>query len=85
MQGTESIHNMHVMNTEAASYQSKTPKKCLETAEREKNKNYLHACLNKSRHFTYFVASVDSLIGVEAEATHKRIASGLATKWKEPY
>ena len=28
---------------------------------------------------------MDSLPGVEAEATLKRIASGLATKWKEPY
>ena len=36
MQGKDSIHDMCVMNTEAISYQSKNPKKCLETAEQEK-------------------------------------------------
>ena len=33
-QGMETIHDMLVMNTDAASYQSKTPEKCLETAEK---------------------------------------------------
>ena len=32
-----------------------------------------------------FVASVDGLLGVEATATLKRIASRLASKWKQPY
>ena len=43
--------------------------------------------LNKCmcRHFTPFVASVDSLLGVEAEATLKCIASHLATKWEGSY
>ena len=31
VQGTNSINNMHVMNTDATSYQSKTPNKFLET------------------------------------------------------
>ena len=33
-QGTESIHNMRVMNTDATSNHSQNPKKCLETAEK---------------------------------------------------
>ena len=65
-QGTDSIHDMRVVNTDAVSYQSKTPEKCMETAEREKNSNYLNSCLNKLIHFTPFVALVDGLLGVEA-------------------
>ena len=57
---------MRVVNTDAVSYQFKTPEKFLETAEREKKKKYLNACFNELRHFTSFVTLVDSLIGVEA-------------------
>ena len=32
-QGTDSIHDMRVVNTDAVSYQSKTTKNCLETTE----------------------------------------------------
>ena len=56
MQGTESINNMCVVNTNAVSHQPKTPEKSLETAEREKNKKYLHPCLNERRKFTPFVS-----------------------------
>ena len=31
-QGIDSIHNMRVVNTDATSYQSKFPERCLETA-----------------------------------------------------
>ena len=76
---------MRVVNTYAVYYQSQNPKKCLETAEREKKKKYLYACLNECRHFTPFFASVDGLLRVEAEATIKSLASRLRTKWKDPY
>ena len=46
---------------------------------------YLEVCIQQRRHFSPFVASVDGLMGVEATATLKRIASRLATKWKQPY
>ena len=46
---------------------------------------YLEACLQKSRHFSPFVASVDGLLGVDAMETLKRLASRLATKWKQPH
>ena len=46
---------------------------------------YLETCLRQRRHFSPFVASVDGLMGVEATATLKRIASLLATKWRQPY
>ena len=50
---------MHVMNTDATSYQSKNPDKCLETAEKGKKKKYLDACLQQHRNFTPFVISAD--------------------------
>ena len=46
---------------------------------------YLEACLQQRRHFPPFVASVDGMLGVEATAPLKRIASRLATKWRHPY
>ena len=77
--GTDSIHDMRVVNTDAKSYWGRSPEKCLEEAERAKKKMYLEACLQQRRHFSPFVASVDGLLGVEAEATLKRIAIHLAT------
>ena len=53
-QGIDSIHDMRVMNTDAPYHQSKTPKKCLKTSDKEKTNKYLN-----------FVASVDSLLRVE--------------------
>ena len=59
--------------------------KCLYEAENGKKKMYLEAFLQLRRHFSPFVASVDGLLGVEATATLKRIASHLSTKWRQPY
>ena len=85
MQWTDSIHDICVVNTDAVSYQSKTPEKCLDTAERKKKKKYLHACFNKRWHFNPLVASVEILLGVETEVTLEHIACRLAKKWKETY
>ena len=38
-QGMGSIHDMHVVDTDAVLYQSQTPDKCLETDERKEKKN----------------------------------------------
>ena len=73
------------MNTDAISYQSKTPKKRLETAKRKKKRKYLNNSFNNRKHYTSFVASVNGLLGAGAEATLKRIAINLAHKCQEPY
>ena len=39
--GTDSVHDMRVVNTDAKSYWGRTPEKCLEEAERGKKKIYL--------------------------------------------
>ena len=81
-QGTDSIHDMCVVNNDAVSHQYKTPEKCLETADHENKKKYLNTCLHQHQHFTPFIASVDGLLGVEAEATLKHITGRLTQKWK---
>ena len=73
------------MKTDALTYQSKAPEKYLHEAEKGKKKMYLEACLQQRRNFSPFVASLDGMLGAEATATLKRIASRLATKWKQPY
>ena len=76
---------MIIVNNDALTHQMKEPKKCLHEAEKGKKKMCLEACLQQCRHFSPFVALVDGLLGVEATATLKRIASRLATKWKQSY
>ena len=60
--GTDSVHDIHVVNTDAMIHSVKTPEKCLQEAERGKNRMYLEACLRQRRHFSPFVASVGGLL-----------------------
>ena len=82
--GTDSVHDICVVNTDAKSHMAKDPEKCLQEAEREKKWMYLEECLQQRRHFSPFVASVDGLLGVAATATLKRLSSCMTTKWKLP-
>ena len=84
-QGTGSVHDMRVVNTDALSYVCRSPEKCHHGAERGKKKKYLEACLQQRRHFSPFLASVYGLLGVETTVNLKRIASHLATKWRQTY
>ena len=54
--GTDSVHDMHVVNTDTKSHITKDTEKCLHEAERGKNWMYLEACLQQHRHFSPFVA-----------------------------
>ena len=76
---------MRVVKTDALTHRTKDPEKCLHEAERGKNKMYLEYCLQQRRHFSPFIASLERLLGVEATATLKRLASCLATKWEHSY
>ena len=46
---------------------------------------HLEACLKQRRNFSPFVALMDGRLGLEATATLKRLASRLATKWKNSH
>jgi hypothetical protein len=62
-----------------------TPEKVLCRQETEKKKKYLQACLEQRRNFTPFVSSTDELMGREATALVKRLASMTASHWKTTY
>ena len=83
--GTNSVQDMHVVNAYAKSHLAKTPEKCLQEADRAKKKMYLEAFLQLRQHFSLFIAFINGLMGVEAMAALKMIASRLATKWQQPY
>ena len=76
---------MRVVNTDTLTHRTKDPVKCLHEAERGKERMYLEACLQQRQHFSPYIASVNGLLGTEAMATLKRLASRLATKWKQSY
>ena len=71
---------MSIVNTDALYHRNKSPDKFLHTSEMEKKKNFLDSLFQQHCHFSPFVVSLDGLLGVEAEATLKRIASRLAKK-----
>ena len=73
---------MRVVNTDAKTHTVKTPEKCLQEADRGEEWIYLEVCPQHRRHFSPFFVLLDGLLGGEATATLKRIASRLATKWR---
>ena len=74
-QGTDSVHDMRVVNTDRPTHKKKYPEKCLHEAERGKKKIYLEACLQQRWHFSPFVASVDGLLVVEVTANLKSFST----------
>ena len=76
---------MRVMKTNSLTHRTKDPARFLNEAERGEKRMYLEACLQQPRHLSPFFASVNGLLGVEATATLKRLASRLATKRKQSY
>ena len=84
-QGTDSIHDMRVVNTDALTYQGQPTEKCLQTTEKYNKRKYLEACLQQQLNLSPFVVLVDGLLGVDTKATLKRLDSCLATKWNQPY
>ena len=52
--GTDSVHEMRVVNTDAKSHSAKTPGKCLQEAKRGKKRMYLEACLYQRRQLYFF-------------------------------
>ena len=82
--GTDSIHDMCVVNNDTISYLEISPDKCFYIAHKEKIK-YLKSFLQQQFHFSPFVTSVYILLDAEAKAALKRIASSLVAEWWQPY
>ena len=79
------MFDIRITDTDAPSNRGQDPKKVLARHEKEKKDKYLDACVERRRQFTPLVYSVDGLMGTEARAATKRLASLLANKWKRAY
>ena len=83
--GTTCIFDIRITDTDAPSYRGRDPAKVLATAEKEKKDKHLDGCLERRRHFTPLVLSVDGMRANEATAATKRLAVLLSKKWKRQY
>jgi hypothetical protein len=83
--GMTTIFDVRVTDTDAPSYKKSDPIKVLKRQENEKNKVYRERCLQRRRHFTPLVFSVDGMRGTECAAASKRLAQLLAQKWQRTY
>ena len=68
---TTTIFDIRITDTEAPTYRGLDPKRVLARHEREKKDKYLKACLERRRHFTPLVFSVDRMAGEEMKAAGK--------------
>ena len=83
--GATTIFDVRVTDTDAPTYRATDPKKVLQTHEKRKKDKYNQLCLERRRHFTPLVFSVDGLQGADATAASKGLASLLAGKWNGSY
>ncbi len=79
------IFDVRITDVDAPSYRGQDPSKVLRRQEKEKKDKHLQACLDRRRHFTPLVFSIDGLRAPEADAACKRLAQTLAIKWKRTY
>ena len=80
------IFDVRITDTDCTSSRDQDPRRILAQQEqRDKKKTYSVACTTQRRHFTPLVFSVDGMVGMEAQAAIKRLASLLSAKWKRPY
>ena len=82
---TEALFDIRVIDTDARSYCTRSPKDVLGTAEGEKKRKYLQACQDRRATFTPLCVSVDGMLGSEAEFFVRRLGDFLAAKWERPY
>jgi hypothetical protein len=83
--GTTVIFDIRVRDTECPSQRGSDPGVSLKCHEVEKKWKYLVHCECQRKHFTPLVFSVDVMMGMECDATRKRLVSCLATLWKWTY
>ena len=82
---TEALFDIRVVDTDAQSYRARRPCNILRSAEVEKKRKYLQACVNRYATFTPLCVSTDGMLGSEAEFFVKRLGDFLAARWERPY
>ena len=83
--GQTAIFDVRITDTDQPSNRKTAPSKVLLRHKKEKKDKYGALCIARRRTFTPLVFSVDGLLGKEAKAASKRLASTLAAKWKRSY
>jgi hypothetical protein len=83
--GQTAIFDVRITDTDQPSNRNTDPAKVLLRHEKEKKDKYGALCIARRRTFTPLVFSIDGLLGKEAKAASKRLASSLAGKWKRSY
>jgi hypothetical protein len=83
--GQTAIFDVRITDTDQPSNRNTDPAKVLLCHEKEKKDKYGALCIARHRTFTPLVFSVDGLLGKEATAASKCLASSLAAKWKRSY
>ena len=83
-QGGASFDN-RVSDTDAISYQNRSPISVLHSAEVQKKTKYLDACQERHMSFTPLVVSVDGILAPKFASFLRRKEEALSTKWEKPY
>ena len=83
--GIDELIDVQIVNTDSVAHRDRTSEAVLKTAERSKKKKDLAHCQQQRRHFTPFIVSTDRLLGDEANAVVKRLATVLSQKWETAY
>ena len=84
-EGVDCVNDTKFVNMDTKSYRLWPTYKCLATEEQKNKFNHLDLFLRKQCQFSPFMASVDALLAMEANATQNQRSSWLAMKWKRPY
>ena len=79
------IFDVRITDRDQPSNRNTDTAKVLLCHEKEKKNKYGALCIARRRTFTPLVFSIDGLLGKEAKAATKRLASSLAAKWKRSY
>ena len=82
---TDCVLDVRCTDSDAPSTLGTDPMRHLKTHETLKKKKYLERCLEQRRHFAPYVVDCYGLLGMEARAVNKKLATKLATKWKTAY
>ena len=79
------LFDVRVTDVDAPSYHSRSPQAVLCSAEAEKKRKYMEACLACHDSFTPLCFAIDGMFGTEADFFLRHLAERLSIKWERSY
>ena len=79
------LFDVRVVDTDAPSYRGRSLQAVLDSAEAEKKRKYLEACLARHAGFTPLYFLIDGMLGSEADCFFRRLTDRLCAKWERSY